>query len=162
MDPIRSSLGAGVIATAVLTVYLYAADALFRTANLFVFATFTSLCAISGTIYCSPQSPMGAALPYLSFAVLFVIIWPLVFGVFTWGFPGESGLVHGAFFGFALWVGYAAIVFLRIQWEGETFSGNLLMLLVTVVAYLLYGLVLGEGYDYLAGHRRSSTERLAG
>lgn len=150
VDPVRSSIGGGVAATAVLTVILLVVDVLFSGSNLFVFATFMRLCAIGGPPYCEPEGMMAAV---LTFFALFALAWPLFFGGFTWGLPGESGLIHGAIFGLVLWAGYVATVVAGIGIGGETFAENVPLLLVTLFAYVVYGLVLGGVYDYLSAHR---------
>ena len=48
MDPVWSSLQGGIVATATLLVILLIADVLLAGTNLFVFATFTTLCAVGG------------------------------------------------------------------------------------------------------------------
>nr|WP_217353085.1 DUF6789 family protein [Haloprofundus sp. MHR1] len=79
--------------------------------------------------------------------------WPLLFGGFTWGLPGESGVAHGAVFGLILWSGYVVGALLGVFVGTETVAEDLPLLAVTLVSYLIYGLVLGGGYDYLADHR---------
>jgi len=54
MDPVRSSLQGGSVATITLLVILVIADVLLAGTNLFVFATFTTLCAVGGPPYCEP------------------------------------------------------------------------------------------------------------
>lgn len=158
MDPVRSSLGGGIAATLVLLVFLLVADALLAGTNLFVFATFTSLCAVGGPPYCALGTTTATLLTYLWFGVLFAVAWPLVFGGFTWGLPGESGPTHGVVFGLILWAAYVFVVLLRVGIGGDTFDENLPMLAVTFLAYVVYGLVLGSGYDHLAAHRTFLTE----
>jgi hypothetical protein len=153
MDPVRSSIGGGVAATTALTVCLLVTDLLLGGTNLFVFATFTSLCAVGGPPYCEVGSPTAAALTFVWYVALFAVAWPLLFGGFTWGLPGESGPTHGAVFGLVLWAGYVVVVLFGIGFGGETLAENLPLLLVTLVAYLVYGVVLGGVYDHLAGHR---------
>jgi hypothetical protein len=157
VDPVRSSIGGGVAATAVLTVFLLALDLLFGGANPFVFATFTSLCAVGGQPYCELGSPTAAVLTFLWYVVLFAVAWPLFFGGFTWALPGESGVTHGVIFGLVLWAGYAVVVLYGIGMGGPPVGGDLPMQLVTLVAYLVYGVVLGSVYDRLAEHRTFST-----
>lgn len=152
MDPVPSSIGGGIAATAVLTVVLLVADALLAPA-LFVFATFTSLCAVGGPPYCAVGTPVAVAVTFGWFVALFAFAWPLLFGGFTWGLPGESGFAHGALFGLILWGGYVAVVVSAVGRFGGTFAENLPLLAVTFLAYLLYGLVLGGVYDSLADHR---------
>ena len=158
MDPVKSSIGGGVVATAVLTVSLLLADIVLSETSLFVFATFTSLCAVGGEPYCTVGSPAAAALTYFWFSLLFVFAWPLLFGGFTWGLPGESGLTHGVVFGLVLWAGYALTVFLEIGLGRETFAGTVPVVVLTLGAYLVYGSVLGTAYDRLAGHRTFLSE----
>lgn len=161
MDPVRSSLGGGVAATIALLAFLSIADAVVGGANLIVFATFTSLCAVGGSPYCELGSSTATLLTYLWFAILFAVAWPLLFAGFTWGLPGESGLTHGAVYGLILWAGYVVIVLFGIGFQQETLSSNLPFLVVTLVAYLVYGLVLGGVYDYLANHRTFLSEEQA-
>jgi hypothetical protein len=153
MDPVRSSLGGGVAATAALTAVLLAADALLGGADLFAFATFTGLCAVGGHPYCDPVSATATALTLFWFAALFAVAWPLLFGGVTWGLPGESGAAHGAVFGLILWAGYVVGVVFLVGRGERTFAGSLPIGAVTLVAYLVYGLVLGSVYDHLAAHR---------
>lgn len=161
MEPVRSSLGGGIAAAAALTTFLLLADFLLRSTSLFVFATFRSLCAVGGEPYCTIGSPVAAALTYLWFIVLFVGAWPLLFGGFTWGLPGESGATHGVVFGLILWAGYALAVLTEIGLGRETFASTAPIVIVTLGAYLVYGVVLGTVYDRLADHRTFlSPERL--
>ncbi|WP_117594505.1 DUF6789 family protein [Haloprofundus halophilus] len=153
MGPIRSSLGAGVVATVVLLVFLFAADVLLPGTEPFVFATFTSLCAVGGPPYCGLGTLTATLLTYLWFGLIFAVAWPLLFGGFTWGLPGESGVAHGAVFGLILWSGYVVGALLGVFVGTETVAEDLPLLAVTLVSYLIYGLVLGGGYDYLADHR---------
>lgn len=150
MGPVRSSLGGGIIAAFTLLVFLLVAD--FLLAGTRVFVTFTSLCAIRGPPYCELGSPTAAVLTYLWFGLLFAVAWPLLFAAITWGLPGESGLSHGVVFGLVLWSGYVVVVLLEVG-RGEPLAENLPVLVVTLLAYVVYGSVLGGGYDYLAGHR---------
>jgi hypothetical protein len=110
MDVTRSSLGAGVAATATLLLSLVVLDWVFAGTSPVLFATFTGLCAVGGPPYCELGSPTAALLTYVWFALLFAMAWPLLFGGFTWGLPGESGLLHGLLFGVVLWTGYAVVV----------------------------------------------------
>lgn len=110
MDVTRSSLGAGVAATATLLLSLVVLDWVFAGTSPVLFATFTGLCAVGGPPYCELGSPTAALLTYVWFALLFAVAWPLLFGGFTWGLPGESGLLHGLLFGVVLWTGYAVVV----------------------------------------------------
>ena len=153
MDPLRSSIVGGVIATAVMTALLLVIDVLVRGANLFVFATFTSLCEVGGPPYCAVASPEAAALTYLWFFALYALAWPILFAGVTWGLPGESGLTHGAIYGTILWAGYLVVVLYGIGRGELTIAENLPLLVLTLVAYLVYGVVLGGAYDYLAEHR---------
>ena len=153
MEIVKSSIFAGMAATVVLTVFLFVADLLLGGVRLFVFATFTSLCAIGGPPYCELGSPMATAITYFWFVALFAIAWPLLFGGFTWGIPGESGLAHGAIFGLVLWTGYAATVVYRFVTGEEVVAETLLVAGIILLGYLVYGLVLGGVYDRLAEHR---------
>ncbi|QCC46902.1 DUF6789 family protein [Halobellus limi] len=159
MDPVRSSLGGGIAATAALLVFLLVADLLLAGTNLFVFATFTSLCAVGGAPYCELGSPTATFLTFIWFGLLYAVAWPLLFAGFTWGLPGETGLTHGAVYGLILWAGYVVAVLYGISIEGQTLGDNLPMVVVTLLAYLVYGVVLGAGYDYLAEHRTFLSER---
>jgi len=153
MEPVRSSLGGGIVATAALAGYLLVADLALRGTSLFVFATFTSLCAVGGDPYCGVGTPMAAALTAVWFGLLFAVAWPLLFGGFTWGLPGDSGVAHGAIFGLVLWVGYALAVLTEIGLGRESFAASSPIVAVTLGGYLVYGVVLGTVYDRLAGHR---------
>ena len=64
MNPVRSSIIGGV-ATAVLAVFLLVTDFLLSGTKIFVFATFTSLCAIGGPPYCEAGSLTAAGLTFL-------------------------------------------------------------------------------------------------
>lgn len=153
MDPVKSSLGGGIVATVTLTVILLLADFVLAGTNLFIFATFTSLCAVGGQPYCEVTSPMAAVLTFGWYLVLYAFAWPLFFGGLTWGLPGESGLVHGALFGLVVWLGFGVFVLYAGRGSGTTLSESLPILGVTLVAFLVYGLVLGGVYDRLAEHR---------
>jgi fatty-acid desaturase len=61
-------------------------------------------------------------------------------------------------FGLILWITYVVIELYRIGFVGQTAAENLPMLAVALVAYLVYGLVLGVGYDRLAEHRTFLSE----
>jgi hypothetical protein len=152
MDPVRASIGGGVAATAVLTVFLLGIDVLVGRPGLFVFTTFTSLCAIGGPPYCDLGSIASVLLTFVTFVALFAVAWPLLYGGFTWALPGESGLVHGTVFGLILWLGYAVGILVALD-AGGIVGADLLMLQSTLLGYLGYGLVLGGTYDRLAGHR---------
>jgi len=162
MDPVRSSLGGGIAAAAALTAFLLVADSLLSGTSLFVFATFSSLCAVGGEPYCALGSPAATALTYAWFGLLFVIAWPLLFGGFTWGLVGDSGLTHGVVFGLLLWIGYAIATLTEIGLGRETFAATVPLVAVTLAAYLLYGAVLGGVYDRLADHRTFLSEEPAG
>lgn len=69
------------------------------------------------------------------------------------GLPGESGLIHGAIFGLVLWARYVATVVAGIGIGGETFDENVSLLLITMLAYVAYGLVLEGVYDHFSVHR---------
>lgn len=153
MEPVRSSLGRGIAATVTLLLVLLVADILLAGTNLFVFATFTSLCAVGGPPYCELGTLTATVITFLWFALLFAVAWPLLFGGFTWGLPGESGLAHGAVFGLVLWSGYVVGDLLNISVGNETIASDLPFLAVTLVAYSIYGAVLGGVYDSLAEHR---------
>jgi hypothetical protein len=153
MDPIRSSLGGGVVATISVVLFLLGADFLLGGTHLFVFATFTGPCAGGGPPYCDLGSVSALVLTSIVFLSLYVVAWPLVFGGFTWGLPGESGIVHGLVFGLVLWSGFAAVAWINI-WRGwESFSTEFALVLAMLMAYLIYGCVLGIVYDRLAEHR---------
>jgi len=63
MDPVRSSLQGGSVATITLLVILVIADVLLAGTNLFVFATFTTLCAVGGHHTANPTSSCLQRLP---------------------------------------------------------------------------------------------------
>jgi len=65
MDITRSSLGAGVAATATLLLSLVALDWVFAGTSPVLFATFTGLCAVGGPPYCELGSPTAALLTYV-------------------------------------------------------------------------------------------------
>ncbi|GGN99983.1 MULTISPECIES: DUF6789 family protein [Haloarcula] len=153
MDPVRSSLVAGVAATAVLTAFLLLAGVVFDGTTLLVLATFTSLCAVGGPPYCELGSPTATALTAVWFLALFALAWPLLFAGFTWGLPGESGPTHGVVFGLVLSTGYLAAALVGLGPASQVARPDVGLLLVTVLAYVLYGVVLGGAYDYLAEHR---------
>ncbi|QLG50552.1 DUF6789 family protein [Natrinema halophilum] len=158
MGPIRSSIGGGLAATVVLTIFLLGVDALLRGSDLFVFVTFTSFCAIGGPPYCEGGSPMAAGLLFVSYSGLFALAWPLLFGGFTWAIPGETGAAHGVVFGFVLWTGYV-VVLSGSPVADRTIVETVTLSAITLAAYLVYGLTLGAVYDYLTNDR---TVRSAG
>lgn len=154
MNPVRSSLAAGVAATAVLAAVLFVADGVVADGRPFVFATVGSLCAVGGPPYCAVESLTAQALTLGWFIVLFAVGWPLFFGAFTWGLPGESGRLHGAIFGALLWVGHVGgVALVGTAFPGRTVEMGRSLVLATLLAYLVYGLVLGAVYDRLAAHR---------
>jgi len=153
MDPIRSSLLGGIGGALALLVSLLVAGLLVGETGLFVFSTVTSLCSIAGPPYCGLGTPAAAGLTLFMFLLLFAVAWPLVYAGFTWGLPGESGVVHRVVFGVVLWVGYLAVAWVAV-WRGwETVGEEVPLLVVTLLAYVIYGAVLGGGYDYFAEHR---------
>ena len=153
MDPVRSSLAGGVVASLVFGGYLLLADLVIGGPSLYVFTTFTGLCDVGGPPYCTLGSPTALGLTLLVFAVLFVVAWPLFFAGFTWGLPGESGLAHGAVFGAILWTGYAVVLLIGFGAGDVTFLEEVEIVALSLAGYVLYGLVLGGGYDALAHHR---------
>jgi len=161
MDPVRSSLGGGMVATLALTVLLVGADLLVLGSDPFLFATFTGLCAIGGPPYCAISSVTAALLTYLWFILLFGVAWPLLFGGFTWGLPGESGFAHGLVFGLFLWAGYALTTLFDIGILGEVIPHTTTLLVATLASYLAYGIVLGGAYDRLAGRRTFMSDESA-
>lgn len=56
-------------------------------------------------------------------------------------------------FGLILWAGYALAVLTEIGLGRETFASTAPIVIVTLGAYLVYGVVLGTVYDRLADHR---------
>jgi len=162
MDPARSSISAGIVATLALLAFLLVLDFLFTGTDIFVFATFTSLCSVGGGPYCELGSTTATLLTLFWFGLLYAVAWPLLFGAFTWGLPGESGTVHGVLFGFFLWVAYAAVALNRVGMGGQPGSENFPLLFLTLFPYLIYGAVLGGGYDYFAEHRTFLTDETAG
>ncbi|WP_225335252.1 DUF6789 family protein [Halomicrobium urmianum] len=153
MDPVRSSLGGGIAATVVLLLFLLVADVLLAGTDLLLFATFRSLCAVGGPPYCELESTTATLLTYVWFGLLFAVAWPLVFGAVTWALPGDSGTVHGMVFALVLWSGHLVVALGSAGLEGGAFADRLPLLIATMVAYLVYGFVLGGGYDSLAEHR---------
>ncbi len=149
MEPVRSSLGGGAVATVVLTALLVGADLVVGGPSPFLFATFVGPCAVGGPPYCGAATPLAAGLTAIWYGLVFGVAWPLLFGGFTWGLPGESGATHGAIFGLFLWAGYAVGAVL-LPGVGTT---DRAVLAAVLAAYLVYGLVLGTVYDRLADHR---------
>jgi len=145
MDPVRSSLSGGAVATAVLAAFLVGVD-LVASTDVFALAAFTTPCALVGPPYCSTASASATALTAVWFLALFALAWPLLFAGFTWGLPGESGATHGAVFGLILAAGYLV--------RGlSTYGPEITVVVLVVLAYVVYGLVLGSVYDRLAAHR---------
>ncbi|AQL42814.1 hypothetical protein BV210_08860 [Halorientalis sp. IM1011] len=153
MEPVKSSLGGGVVATAALLLFLLGADTLLGGTELHLFATFALPCAVGGPPFCAVESPGALAVTFLLLFALFGLAWPLLFGGFTWGLPGESGAVHGGLFGLILWIGYTATILFGVAPGGRLDLLKLELLGLTFLAYLVYGVVLGSVYDRLAGHR---------
>jgi len=153
MDPVRSSLLAGVAATATFVVLLVVTGAFVGESGLFVLEMLSSLCEIGGPQYCEPGSATQGALTVVAFLLLFALAWPLFFAGFTWGLLGSTGVSHGAAFGVVLWSGYVITVLYGVGLAGVSLSASLPALAAALVAYLGYGGVLGAGYDYLAEHR---------
>lgn len=153
MDPVRSSLGGGVAATAVLLCSLLALDVLLADADVLVFTTFTGLCAVTGPPFCPATGATSTVLIAAWFVLLYVFAWPLLFAGFTWGLPGESGVVHGLLYGLILWSGFLFVILNEIGFGARSVSVGLVLLLATLVVYLTYGVVLGAVYDHLAAHR---------
>jgi len=153
MDPVRSSILAGAIATVTFAVLLAVAGSLTGESGLFVVQTLSSLCELGGPQYCAPGSPTEDALTVAAFVVLFALAWPLFFAGFTWGLPGSTGVAHGVVFGVVLWSGYAITVLYGVGLAGVSLPESLPALAAALAAYVGYGVVLGGGYDYLAEHR---------
>jgi len=146
MDPVRSSLTGGVVATLVLAAVLVGIDLLFAGGDALAFAAFTAPCALAGPPYCAATSATATVLTAVWFLALFALAWPLLFAGVTWGLPGESGAAHGAVFGLVLAAGYMA--------RGiSTFGPGWVVVALVVLAYLVYGVILGTAYDRLAAHR---------
>ena len=145
MDPVRSSLSGGAVATAVLAAFLVGVDLVAGT-DVFAFAAFTTPCALVGPPYCSATGATAGVLTAVWFLALFALAWPLLFAGFTWGLPGESGATHGGIFGLILAAGYLA--------RGlSTYSPGTTVVVLILLAYVVYGVVLGTVYDRLAAHR---------
>jgi hypothetical protein len=153
MDPVRASLGGGIVATFTVLLFLLGADFLLGGTHLFVFATFTGPCAVGGPPYCDLGSVSALVLTSVVFLALYVVAWPLLFGGLIWGLPGESGIAHGFIFDLVLWSGFATVAWINV-WRGwESFSSEFTLVLAMLIAYLIYGSVLGSVYDRLAEHR---------
>lgn len=161
MDPARSGIGGGIVATIVLFIFLSLTDLLIGGSDPFVFATFLDVCRVWGP-GCAPGSALATYISEFWFFLVFAIGWSLLFAGFTWGLPGESGFTHGLVFGLILWSGYAIGAIYNIGLGGQTVSAEVPLLIVTLAGYLLYGLVLGGTYDYLAGHRTFMSQETAG
>jgi len=145
MEPVRGSLSGGAVATVVLAAFLVGVDLVAAT-DTFAFAAFTTPCALVGPPYCSATSAAGAVLTAVWFLALFALAWPFLFAGFTWGLPGESGTAHGGISGLILAAGYLA--------RGLSTSGpGATVVVLMVVAYVVYGMVLGTVSDRLAAHR---------
>lgn len=153
MDPVRSSIGAGAIASVVVTVILFVAEFLLPETSVFTFSTLRSLCVIGGPPYCAPGDVGAIVLTGLVYLALFVFAWPLLFAGFTWGLPGESGTLHGGVYGVFLWAGYLVAVIYGAEFGGGRVVDQVPLVSAALVAYLIYGLVLGTAYDYFAAHR---------
>ncbi|MHB9286405.1 DUF6789 family protein [Halobacteriales archaeon Cl-PHB] len=153
MDPVRSSIGAGVVASVVVSVLLLVGEFLVPEASLFTFSTLRSLCVIGGPPYCEAGGTGAFVLRAVVYLALFVVAWPLLFAGFTWGLPGESGTTHGGVYGVFLWAGYLVAVVYGVGYGGGRIVDQIPLVTAALVAYLVYGLVLGSVYDHLAAHR---------
>lgn len=110
MDPSRSSLAAGILATGALALSLLAIDVLVAAENPFVFATFAGLCAVGGEPYCSPDTLAAAPLRSSGSYCCSRLPGRCCSAVSPGGLPGRSGAVHGLVYGLVLWTGYLAVV----------------------------------------------------
>jgi len=153
MDPIRSSLLGGVVAATLVGTVLLVFDAVAGGTSPFALTTFSSACLLGGEPFCAATTATATLINVVVYLALFAIAWPLLFAGFTWGLPGDSGVVHGAVFGAVLWSGYAAVAIGTAARGWTPLSGQLPLLSGMAVAYLLYGVVLGGIYDNLAAHR---------
>ncbi|MEF8913096.1 DUF6789 family protein [Natronomonas sp.] len=153
MDPVRSSIGGGLVATIAVVVFLVGADFLLQGSQIFVFATFTGPCAVGGPPYCELGSTAAILLTGIVFLALYVVAWPLFFAGFTWGLPGESGTVHGLVFGLILWSGFVVVASVTVLRGWQSFSAEFPLVVAMLLAYLVYGGILGRVYDSLAEHR---------
>ena len=153
MEPVRSSLVGGVVATITVAALLFVVDLLLGGTDTIVLATFSSACLVGGPPFCEVGSTTATVVNLVVFAALFAVAWPLLFAGFTWGLPGESGIAHGAVFGLVLWTGYLVVVWATIARGWEPVTTELPTLAILAAGYLLYGVILGGTYDYFAEHR---------
>ncbi|GGM53935.1 cytochrome c oxidase subunit 1 [Halarchaeum rubridurum] len=123
-----STIAGGVAGTAGLVAVLFAGEVLtgYRA------RPFEALGAFVGA---QPDPATG----FLLFAAIGVFAWPVVYLSFREYLPGDVPGVRGAVFAVPLWIGYAVVFGL-----GAGASGSLVgFLLVTLVAHLVYGGLLG-------------------
>ena len=130
----RAAIVAGVPATAILILVLLASDAVTGTE----INPFELLAGFVGF----EQQFMG----FVLFVVVGALAWPLVFLSFEQFLPGVSDAARGMVFSVVLWVGFLGSF-------GTTYEGSIVLFsVVTLLAHLAYGLVLGATYDRLAAH----------
>ncbi len=126
----------GVLATAAMLSFLWVADA-FTPYRLQAHLT------IAGFLGAPPN--VGLAL----FVATGVVVWPLVFFAVGQELAPDSELSRGIVLSLILWIAFAVAFFPTFD-LGESMT----FVLVSLLAHLVYGAVLGLSFDRLGGQHR--------
>ncbi len=145
MRDIVSALVSGVVGTAVIVVLLYLGDALTG----FTLDPFGPLSRFVG-------ESSGPLVGFLLFAAIGVFAWPFLFLTLVEYLPGDADVVRGLLFGVVLWIGFVVAFAPALG-----VASLLLYLVVTLVAHLAYGLVLGGVYQRFAERDVTGVSRTA-
>lgn len=143
MDETLGAMAAGAIGTAAIVVVLLATEA----RSGFGAHVFRILSALVGST--------GVAVGFVLFVAGGVVAWPLLYTTLGQYLPG-TGPTRGMVFAFVLWLGFApgfsgGTVEAAAPSLADGGGGQLLIyLLVTLFAHLVYGAILGGGYERFA------------
>lgn len=132
-DPF-SGIAGGVVATTVMTLALFIADAFTG----FAIRPFQQIAVLVGT-------PEDVFLGFVVFVAAGAVAWPLLFVALCEFLPGRSDATKGAVFASVLWLSFALAFSTGL--DGLALATYLV---VTWLAHVVYGLALGTVYDRLA------------
>lgn len=127
----------GLAGTALLTVALVVAESL----GVFSRDSFALLTELVGLEEFVPAVLAG----YVIFLLGGMVPWPLLFASLKAYLPGRSDPFRGAYFGLAIWTGFALAFY-----TGQSGLDLALYVVLTLVGHALYGFGLGAVFQYLA------------
>jgi hypothetical protein len=136
-DGLIGALG-GLVGTGALTVGLLIA----RSLGAFDVNQFSTLAELTGLSVLFEPNP--AAVGYVLFLLVGMVMWPLLFASIGSYLPGKKYATKGLPFGFVLWTGFAPAFY-----DGYTGLTMVLYLVLTLGAHFAYGFSLGAVFDYL-------------